>query len=662
MKRTLLLGLTLAAGFIASADASAYQKTTRDIMPNAPWADNTNVQIRTNSPRHAATRAEAETPSMVWGYCQEAAMAGALPAGMYGETIIGFTENYTRKFDGCKITSIIVQKGYFEEEVPVIDLFICEGESEYVSQDVYSWWQLNIGKNLMTMLNQPFPGEQWDWVEFPLDEPFEITAGNAFYIGWGYLNSNENNCPLTCDFVYNDNPDSSWMCGYDPTYPTEYDNQAWTNCQSAGSNCVRVRIAGDNLPADDLVITSAEYARFVEFGNTADIKVAFNNAATKDIESATVEYGFAGGEMKTIEIEGLNVAAGENGEFVIKNVTPEFAGNLQLDINVTKVNGRNDADYDNNKASLHVLSLPEGAGFDRNVVVEEGTGTWCGNCPRGIVGMEKMGEKYPETFIGIAVHDDSEMPCDAYYPYLERYIDGYPMCTVDRVISSDPNFKELEANFLSEAAVPAIADINVIEARFIGNMILVDADVTFAVDEENADYGWAYVVTENNVGPYMQTNYYDDGSLEDWDYTDYQVLMKYNEVARVAEYIFGNPESVPATIKAGEKYEMPMTIDCKAVKKIENSNVIVMMINRKTGYIENAVQMSYDTITAVEGVAADGSVKVAKGIVSAFGTAAELFTLEGAKVANLANGQSVAVANGLYIVRANGKAYKILVK
>lgn len=42
----------------------------------------------------------------------------------------------------------------------------------------------------------------------------------------------------------------------------------------------------------------------------------------------------------------------------------------------------------------------------RNVVVEEGTGTWCGYCPRGTVAIKRMNEKYPDQFIGIAVQDD----------------------------------------------------------------------------------------------------------------------------------------------------------------------------------------------------------------------------------------------------------------
>ena len=40
----------------------------------------------------------------------------------------------------------------------------------------------------------------------------------------------------------------------------------------------------------------------------------------------------------------------------------------------------------------------------RNVVVEEFTGTGCGWCPRGLVGMEKLRQTFGDRFIGIGIH------------------------------------------------------------------------------------------------------------------------------------------------------------------------------------------------------------------------------------------------------------------
>ena len=43
--------------------------------------------------------------------------------------------------------------------------------------------------------------------------------------------------------------------------------------------------------------------------------------------------------------------------------------------------------------------------YTRRMVVEEGTGAWCGWCVKGIVGLRYMNATYPDQFIGIAVHN-----------------------------------------------------------------------------------------------------------------------------------------------------------------------------------------------------------------------------------------------------------------
>ena len=55
--------------------------------------------------------------------------------------------------------------------------------------------------------------------------------------------------------------------------------------------------------------------------------------------------------------------------------------------------------------SLGVTAQTAQEPFVRRSVVEEFTGTWCGHCPRGIVGMERLSEDFGDRFIGIASVD-----------------------------------------------------------------------------------------------------------------------------------------------------------------------------------------------------------------------------------------------------------------
>lgn len=91
--------------------------------------------------------------------------------------------------------------------------------------------------------------------------------------------------------------------------------------------------------------------------------------------------------------------------------------------------------------------------YPRKLVSEEVTGTWCGYCVRGIVAMKEMNEKYPDSFIGIAIHCSSAAWTDAMSFGVEDYHDllfsrcnlsGYPRCVYNRntMYSIDPGDME----------------------------------------------------------------------------------------------------------------------------------------------------------------------------------------------------------------------------
>ncbi len=50
------------------------------------------------------------------------------------------------------------------------------------------------------------------------------------------------------------------------------------------------------------------------------------------------------------------------------------------------------------------LIAQNSGGFERRVLIEEGTGTRCPNCPRGFVGIQELKEAYGDRAVVIAVH------------------------------------------------------------------------------------------------------------------------------------------------------------------------------------------------------------------------------------------------------------------
>ena len=79
----------------------------------------------------------------------------------------------------------------------------------------------------------------------------------------------------------------------------------------------------------------------------------------------------------------------------------------------------------------------DGAGYERKVVVEELTGTACGWCPRGLVGMKMLRDLYGDRFIGVAVHqfnatDPMYTPDYADIDWSDGGSKGAPCCMIDR--------------------------------------------------------------------------------------------------------------------------------------------------------------------------------------------------------------------------------------
>ena len=89
-------------------------------------------------------------------------------------------------------------------------------------------------------------------------------------------------------------------------------------------------------------------------------------------------------------------------------------GKHKVSVNILTVNGVEDI-YDFNNSSSATVTVPDKA-FARRIVCEEMTGTWCGFCPRGMVGLELMKEKHEGMFIAVSVHSDDPMAIDPESP------------------------------------------------------------------------------------------------------------------------------------------------------------------------------------------------------------------------------------------------------
>ncbi len=299
----------------------------------------------------------------------------------------------------------------------------------------------------------------------------------------------------------------------------------------------------------------------------------------------------------------------ENFSFSNESIEPNgtFSFDLETDfdleigtaaeVKVTVVKA-GDVDLDNNTRTESVTKM---SFFPtRKVVIEEGTGTWCGFCPRGAVTLDNLTENYPDNFIGIAIHNGDPMTNDVYDT--GAAFDGYPLCHVDRsLIGVDisplagESYMALRSNSrnIPEAAISHETEYSPFQRRLF---------VTTTVDPAiplSGLYTYGLVITEDGVTSddpaYAQVNFYSGGALgpmagyENLPSTVPASQMVYNHVARE---ILGGYNGVPAslirTLELGEQYSYTHVYDVPDEFDVENIHVVSLFIDNLTGRIVNA--------------------------------------------------------------------------
>lgn len=334
-------------------------------------------------------------------------------------------------------------------------------------------------------------------------------------------------------------------------------------------------------------------------GTEVKINGLLSNNSADPITSYKMEWTQDDGQTGVFEVPSTNIAVGAEKNFVV--TTPGFSDTKlhSVTIKLTEFNGEADAVPGNSTATVTVPVVAKN--YTRTVVLEEGTGTWCTNCPRGIATIESMKSKYGKQFLPISLHTNDEM--EAYYSNYQAYMAAYftqvPTGFIDRNtdLYTTMDFSTVEKYFKQEAAT-CIAEISVESATMVGNQITVKTNTEFGYDFDEASYRIAYVVLENGVGPYYQSQ--SDGS---------KVKMTYDDVARdILPALNGQRGSVPTSVKGGEKnaYEYTFTAPTSIVDD-RNIEVAALLIDGNTGFIINAAKaaVSHD-ITGVDSVIREG--------------------------------------------------------
>lgn len=240
--------------------------------------------------------------------------------------------------------------------------------------------------------------------------------------------------------------------------------------------------------------------------------------------------------------------------------------------------------------------------YDRRIVIEERTGTWCPYCIRGLAAIDAAKERYPDNYIGIAVHNQDVMTDSYYDGAIAAYCDaGYPAAVVNRVTPISPfpqTFLDAISNGLRDLPIAGV----VVRADWSDETrqeidVNVYANFTFSADDGH--FNVALVVIEQDVhqpdnDAYAQRNGYAYGSMgamggyEKYGNPIPASEMHYSDVARG---IFPDIDGAQAfgQFKANSPALYSSTIQLpESVIEKDNIEVAALLIDPATGEILNA--------------------------------------------------------------------------
>ena len=358
---------------------------------------------------------------------------------------------------------------------------------------------------------------------------------------------------------------------------------------------------------NEVKLNSFDLLPYIGFGSI-NLSGTVQNLGTDPINTLTVTWDDGTGPYSD-DITGLNILSNETYDFTSPTALNAIGGEAYtISLSVDIVGDTDSTNNDDEIATVALTEIPT-----KYVVGEEKTGTWCGWCPRGAVGLANM--ESVSQFIGIAVHNGSNDPMvvTAYDDNIGDYIPGgYPRGGVDRVENGNPSADNFLAMHNERVTTVVPCEVTSLTAEHNA----ATDKINVSVDSEwygniSGNYRFSCVLVEDDVlgddDGYLQVNYYDGGANgpmafppginNEFDFAtggdpaDPYQFDGYDHVARYLSNndILGNAGSLPSgQVSMGIHSYTFNPIPASFVDDVNKAHAIVMIVNSETGEILNA--------------------------------------------------------------------------
>jgi len=353
----------------------------------------------------------------------------------------------------------------------------------------------------------------------------------------------------------------------------------------------------------DYTLTVDGGAMFSECAENIDYQItgAVVNKGSDEINSFDLIVD-SGSESKTYTFE-TTLSNSEAYRYSIPDIINTGTTSSSYTVSIANVNGSTESDTNQSDNTWELRFDPIAIASGKGILLEEGTGTWCGHCPRGTVYISEMGKRFGKQVSTVAVHTSDPMANENYSQALSIVGgNGYPYVAIDRKISMDPD--QILAPVIEELSQVAIADID-IEGYENINDFTPTIKLRFNEDISDADYNVSVILTENGLtgtsSSWEQYNVYYQSNIPMGGFELFPDLVPssywpYDHVARdlIGDFdghnvIKGNYEQGATTTYTFDSYTIPLAWEKDKLK-------LIAVLTDQSGEVINVISKNYSEV------------------------------------------------------------------
>ena len=442
-------------------------------------------------------------------------------------------------------------------------------------------------------------------IEVLFSEPYEVTS-EGVYVGYSFRL--EASSPARKPVVTTKKASQGGFF----LHSSQIYRTAWHDLTTDYNDlALQVLLEGEQVEANAAGVGSVtDFEGRTGVSNSTQFEIV--NHGTEGVRSFDYDYEIAGqrGSQHVNLTSKLPGIFGRSASFTIKLPPVAEKGAYPVTITITKVNGEDNHDLAPSGQGQAILyhTLPT-----HRAVLEEYTGTWCGYCPRGFVGLEEMNRLHPTDFIGISYHnrDPMEVMSTSQFP---SEVSGFPAAVINRNLptdafsgsSSNKSFG-IEAVWKNACKATAPAEVDILTEWTTDSVLKATAAITFPIERNDCPYEVGFILLADGLtgttSNWSQANYYSGetgwpASMKTFTNGDsYVAGLTYNFVIVARSGKSGIEGSLSAPIEADVPQTYDYSFDIReavntsgqpVIQDKEKLTVVVLLLDKASGRIVNA--------------------------------------------------------------------------